>query len=445
MNNVEITLTKKQSIAWKYLTDDVTTELLFGGGAGSSKSFLGCLWITTMCIQYPKTRYLIGRTKLTALRLTTINTLLDLFKMMNLKQDINYNYNLQSNIIKFSNDSEIIFKDLEYYPSDPEFDSLGSLELTGAFVDEAQQTTEMCLNVLKTRLRYKLTEYNLQPKILLTCNPAQNHLKRTFYIPYIENRLPEYKKYVPSNAFDNPYLPKSYIETLSKLPEQQKQRLLLGNWDYTDDINNLFNYDDIISSYYKHEQLPTGKIYASLDVARFGEDKSVLIISKDTTILEINMWTKLDTNQLAEKVREKMLWYKIPPQQIIGDSDGVGGGIVDTLRIKGFVNNSSPLYGENYQNLKTQCYFYLSEKFKNGLMSINIDKPELLDIISQELLATKIKNIDKDTKKSITPKEEIKEKLGRSPDISDALAMLMYFFIENKKKGTGKYSLSILN
>lgn len=60
-------------------------------------------------------------------------------------------------------------------------------------------------------------------------------------------------------------------------------------------------------------------------------------------------------------------------------------------------------------------------------------------------MATKIKNIDKDVKKSITPKEEIKEKLGHSPDISDSLAMLMYFFIENKKKGTGRYSISILN
>lgn len=440
---IDIKLTKKQSVAWNYLTDNKTTTILFGGAAGSAKSFLGCLWVTTMCLSYPGSRYLIGRTRLTALKLTTVNTLLDLFKMMNFIADDHFKYNFQSNIITFKNGSEIVLKDLEYYPSDKDYDSLGSLELTGAFVDEAAQITETCYHILQSRIRYKMTEFNLTPKLLLTCNPAQNYLKRLFVIPYKDNTLPERMKFIPATAFDNPHLPPSYIETLKNLPEQQKQRLLMGSWDYTVEIGTMFYYDNILDSFHKRAMPTTGKYYGSLDVARFGEDKSILVISLETTIIEINVWEKLDTNQLLAKMKEKMIWYKIPPQHIIVDSDGVGGGITDLLRAKGFVNNASPLHGENFGNLKSQCYFLLSKKFKDGDISINVNNPEVMDSLIEELLAIRQKDPDKDGKLSVIPKEMMKIILGHSPDFADSIMMLMYFFIVTKS--TGKYSVSILN
>ena len=38
---MKATLTKKQGLALKYLTDKTTTEILFGGAAGGGKSYLG--------------------------------------------------------------------------------------------------------------------------------------------------------------------------------------------------------------------------------------------------------------------------------------------------------------------------------------------------------------------------------------------------------------------
>ena len=75
MSTIDITPTRRQSQAWRYLTDDKTNIVLFGGSAGGGKSWLGCLWITTLCLKYTGIRCLIGRSVLTQLKLTTLNTL----------------------------------------------------------------------------------------------------------------------------------------------------------------------------------------------------------------------------------------------------------------------------------------------------------------------------------------------------------------------------------
>ena len=53
--------------------------------------------------------------------------------------------------------------------------------------------------------------------------------------------------------------------------------------------------------------------------------------------------------------------YRVPNSNIIADEDGVGGGVVDTLNIKGFVNGSKAV-NENYNRLKDECGYKLSEK-----------------------------------------------------------------------------------
>lgn len=37
---MDITLSQKQSDAWHYLEDNITTEVVYGGAAGGGKSFL---------------------------------------------------------------------------------------------------------------------------------------------------------------------------------------------------------------------------------------------------------------------------------------------------------------------------------------------------------------------------------------------------------------------
>ena len=187
-------LLPKQENAVYYLKDNTTKELLYGGAAGGGKSALGCLWLIEMCQKYPKSRWLMGRSKLKALKETTLNTFFELSTMLGLSDQ--YNYNSQSNIIYWNNGSEILLKDLFLYPSDPNFDSLGSLEITGAFIDECNQIVYKAWQIVTSRCRYKLTEFDLIPKVLGTCNPSKNWAYKEFYKRNRDSNLPKEKKFI---------------------------------------------------------------------------------------------------------------------------------------------------------------------------------------------------------------------------------------------------------
>src|SRR5690606_11222412 len=149
-------LLPKQSNAIYYLKDNVTEELLYGGAAGGGKSALGCLWLIEMCQTYAGSRWLMGRSKLKNLEETTLNTFFELSSKLKISDQ--YIYNANKHIIYWNNGSQIILKDLFFYPSDKEFDNLGSLEITGAFIDECNQVVYKAWQIVKSRIRYKLEE-----------------------------------------------------------------------------------------------------------------------------------------------------------------------------------------------------------------------------------------------------------------------------------------------
>ena len=361
---------------------------------------------------------------------------------MDLKSDQHYNYNQQTNIINFYNGSEIVLKDMASSPSDPQFDSLGSLEITGAFLDEMTQISQMAYHIIKSRIRYKLNEYNLKGKLFMSCNPHQGYLKSEFYIPFIENTLDQHKKFVMATAMDNPNLPTQYIETLNSLPIQQRERLLMGNWNYTNDVNALFDFDDISRSTFREIPNDIDKKYMSVDVARFGTDRSVVSIWVGMVLTEIFIYQKLSTAELVSEIKILLQKYGIHINNVIVDSDGVGSGVADNLRgCVNFVNNSQALHKQNFTNLKSQCYNKLADLFKEDKISINIMDPNVVDDLTQELLSVRLKDVDKDNKIGVISKDDMKKILGKSPDLADSIMMRMYWEIKNLKS-TGRYALA---
>ena len=436
-----IKLTKRQTVAFEYLMDDTTTEVCFGGSAGGGKSMLGSLWLVAMCVKYAGIRTLLGRTVLATLKQTSLNTLFEVMKMSGMEADKHYTYNGQSNTITFTNGSEIILKDLEYKPSDPNFDSLAGLEITCAVLEEASQLTRTAYNIVKSRIRYKLNEYNLIPKVLLTTNPSQGFLKKEFYIPSVEGTLPDNIKFVPSLPLDNPHLPQSYLNMLQTLPTEQRKRLLMGDWNYNSDIDMLFDFDSVSQCSFKRAPDPLEKKYICIDVARFGDDSTVISIWVGLTIVEIIKYNKVDTLTLSNHIKDLITKHGIHPQQVIADSDGVGGPLVDMLKCSSFVNNARPLHEQNFTNLKSQCYVKLSDLIKQGKISINVMDPVLVDELTQQLMSVRLKDVEKDGKVGVIGKDQMKRVLGSSPDVADSIMLRMYYEIKNLKS-TGRYAIA---
>lgn len=441
-------LTEKQKLCLSYLRDKETTEVLYGGGAGGGKSFLGCSWITINCLKFPGTRWLIGRAKLKALEETTLNTFFEVAKLFRLIADVDYKYNAQKNRIVFANGSEIYLKDLFQYPSDKNFDSLGSLEITGAFIDECNQIVLKAWEIVKSRIRFKLDEYGLTPKILGSCNPAKNWVYSTFYVPNRDKKLPTALKFIKALVTDNKHISKHYIENLRTLKDKNaKERLLHGNWEYDDSPNALVNYNACVNAF-TNTFVKKGKNFITGDIARFGRDKTVIGVWSGWRLIRIVTLDKNKITEAADLIKKLAHEHEVPLSDIIVDDDGVGGGVTDILGCNGFVNNSAPLVvesetedgdkkeikKENYANLKSQCSYKLAEKINSNGLYIECEDTDVKDKIIEELGEIKQKDMDKDGKKAIIPKDEVKENIGRSPDYSDMIMMRVWFDIRREFK-----------
>lgn len=423
-------LSIKQTIALDLLEDKTTNEVLFGGGAGGGKTALGCYWQLKQRLKYPNTRGLIGRAVLKTLKETTLVSLFQVAKMQGLTAGLHYKYNGQMSQIELFNGSVILLKDLYAYPSDPNFDELGSLEITDAFIDEANQIEDKARNIIKSRIRYQLDENDLVPKILYTCNPAKNWTYQEFYKPQLDGTISENKRFIASLIDDNPFISKHYKQNLLTLDTVSKERLLFGNWEYANDPSTLIDYDKILDAF-SSSYLPTGPHYITCDVARFGSDSTVIGVW-DGYRVKLHQYKGKSVVEVADIIKSFQIENQVPSSQIVVDEDGVGGGVVDILRCKGFVNNSSPLENpitrqkENFDNLKSQCYYKLAEMINDSKLYINASGT-MKEKIIEELEQVKQKSVDNDGKKGIIPKDKVKALIGRSPDFSDALAMRMIF------------------
>jgi len=373
---------------------------------------------------------LIGRAVLKTLKETTLVSFFQIAKMQGLEANKHYKYNGQSSQIEFPNGSTILLKDLFAYPSDPNFDELGSLEITDAFIDEANQVDDKARNIIKSRIRFQLDQNDLVPKILYTCNPAKNWTYSEFYKPEQEGTISKNKKFITSLIDDNPFISKHYKENLLTLDSVSKERLLFGNWEYLDDPAQLIDYDKILDSF-SNSFVAIGDSYITCDVARFGNDSTVIGIWSGFRV-RFYQFNGKSVVEVAELIKNFATEHKVPTSNIVCDEDGVGGGVVDILRCKGFVNNSSPLVNpvtrqkENFDNLKSQCYFKLADMVNKAELYIQADGKQKQTII-QELEQVKQKSIDNDMKKGVIPKDKVKAAIGRSPDFSDCLAMRMFF------------------
>lgn len=395
-------------------------------------SYLGCMWVFLSCIQYPNTRYLIGRSRLNVLKRTTLKTLQDIIKQNKLQDKVIHNS--QNNTLHFWNGSEIIFIDLFPYPADPDYDRLGSLEITGAFIDELSEISFRGFEVLYTRIRYKLNEYNITPKLFCASNPANGWSKNFFYKPFQEKNEKEYIRFIQALPTDNQYLPQSYLEGLSKtLTSGLKQRLLYGSWDFDSDDYALFQYEKLQQSFYNDYFNNTDtESYLTCDIADLGGDRTVLSYWKGWSLISMKILKQNDTVQVVSEIKKIMNEFHIPINRIIIDSVGVGAGVASLL--KGCVRYSGgerTINGEKFKNIKTQLMYKFADKINSG--EVNFNMPYDDTIIQEALL---YKKEFKGEMAYITSKDEVKQRLGKSPDIIDSLYLRAYWEVK-KKNNTG--------
>jgi phage terminase large subunit len=429
--------TPKQWEVYQALARPDVDVVFFGGGAGGGKSWLICESRMVNAIRFPGYKSYIGREELKRLMQSTYLTWCKVSSYLGIP-DKSWKLNGQYNFIEFDNGSRIDLLDLKFLPSDPLYERFGSLEYTDGAIEEAGEIDFKAYDVLKSRVgRHMNEEIGVHPTTLITGNPKKNWTYATFYRPYKENRLPKGTVFVQALYQDNRYTAESYGHQLSLITDKQtKERLMLGNWEYDDDPSTLINYDAIIDMFSNSVPNDPDK-FLTVDVARFGQDQSVIMLWEGLKVVKTLTYPQNTITRLTDEIRGICRDDSVPYSHVVIDEDGVGGGVVDGLwGVKGFVANSVPVDNpatgdkENFQNLKAQCYYKLAEYINSHKISFQTQDVKIREQLIEELEQVKTKDADKDGKKKIKPKDEVKEILGRSPDFSDTLMMRMYLELE---------------
>ena len=181
-------------------------------------------------------------------------------------------------------------------------------------------------------------------------------------------------------------------------------------------------------------------IIVSVDVARFGDDQSVITVRQQRKIHAIYKYRKLDLTQLRDKTIGHFREWN--GDKIFTDDTGVGGGLTDMLRelnlpVIGVIVGGAADDKIMYFNKRAECLGLLREAMKRGMEIPN--DPEL------ETQATGIEyGFAQGGAIQIEKKEDMKKRGLDSPDILDSIA-LGFAFPVTKQKNSSKFSKADVN
>ena len=168
-------------------------------------------------------------------------------------------------------------------------------------------------------------------------------------------------------------------------------------------------------------------IIIGVDVARFGDDSSVLAIRQGLKLHELVRYRELDTMQLAAQVIEFEDLYQA--DQVFVDVVGVGAGVLDRGRQLGRqwigVGGAETPTDKKYANKSAECWGLMRDALKDGL-SIPVDDQLKTDMISREYGYNAKNQIQ------LEKKEDMKRRGLSSPDNADATSITYAYPVTKK-------------
>lgn len=391
--------------------------LLFGGAMSGGKSWFLCAEAIKQAMKYNGNRLVIVRKELSVLRRTTLVTFFSICP-----REIIKNFNQTSLEITFINDSVLIFIDGNQ-AKDPLLQKIKGLEIGWFGIDESNEVSVEVYNILKTRLRWILPNGKKpQYEGRLTSNPESSWLIPTFIQSTNKDEV-----YIQSLTTDNYDENSEYVQNLKDAFKDNPnllQKYLYADWSLVDTINQLFPNETIAKS---SEKINNGVIGLSMgvDVARYGDDRTVFIILKDGNIELIESYSKNTITEVITRTIQLINDYQIAPNCVGIDGVGLGAGVIDGLKQQGYEvvelqGGAKPEETEiedsfKPYNLRSQMYYKLRKDLINTEIG-NLNNENLcleLQSIKYEIYA--------DRTVKVVSKEAIKKLLGKSPDFADAL------------------------
>jgi phage terminase large subunit len=155
-----------------------------------------------------------------------------------------------------------------------------------------------------------------------------------------------------------------------------------------------------------------------VDVARFGDDRTVIYPRAGMVAYPPVTLRNMDSHDVAARVAKE--YYEFGAEMVfVDDTGGYGGGVIDCLIRSGIspipVNFSGKATDPRYYNKRSEIWFLLADWVKRGGVL-----PRGADIIRE---LSSVEYGFQNSKFRLEDKNQLKQRLGYSPDMADALAM----------------------
>jgi hypothetical protein len=172
------------------------------------------------------------------------------------------------------------------------------------------------------------------------------------------------------------------------------------------------------------------------DVARFGRDKTAMAVRRGIALVHLEVRSGWTTKQIAERLRELAKQYAPPgvdPKRVpvlVDDTGGYGAGVVDYpegYRFIGVNASEKSLDQLKYPRKRSELWWTTRQAADQGGLTIgNVQVgKELAKQLGEEYLGVKY-SLDHQGRRQIEGKDHTRERLGRSPDIADAVNLSWY-------------------
>lgn len=163
-----------------------------------------------------------------------------------------------------------------------------------------------------------------------------------------------------------------------------------------------------------------GETVGFFDFAR-GGDENVFALRRGNKVRIVEAWTQRDTTQAVRKFIQLAKELGLQSSQCWGDADGLGGPMVDLFKDEGFAINefhggARPLDPVNYSNLISEVWIQGIRRIERG--DFNIGE---LDVATKKQLTTRLFEWDKNGKKRVESKDDMRKRGIPSPDRADAV------------------------
>lgn len=198
----------------------------YGGGVGNGKSFAGCIKAHRHCEEQPGAFFLIGRKDAVDLEDSTQKDFLQLFGDEG-------TFQIKTRTFTYPNGSQIIFRHLA------ELSKLTNMNLSGFWIDQAEEVTEAAFKQLIGRIRRQKGSKG-QPitrrEGFITFNmQGHNWIWRRFLKKFDDTgkplKNPEDYSLVTATSLEMPHTPQDYRDTLMSQSEAWIKRWVYGDWD----------------------------------------------------------------------------------------------------------------------------------------------------------------------------------------------------------------------